>query len=269
MALRRKRPITSATYGLASGSAGQQVLSASVTGDLGSYGMQLPTAKEALGVAFGAEYRTDSYSYLPDEALGSGDLSGSGGASPTIDADTHVMEYFGELRVPLVQGVTGAQDLVFEAGYRYSDYELSGGANTYKLGLQWAPIDDVRFRASFNHAIRSPSLIELYVGQTVTNTSSFSTDPCAGPTPTASLAECERTGVTAAQYNSGSIAPCPSSQCAVLTGGNPELKPEEADTCTVGFTLNPSMLPGFTMSLDWYEIKITGHRRHHSVARHR
>jgi len=242
-----------ATFGLADGSAGQEILSASVTGDLGEYGLQLPSAEQSISVALGTEYRADSYSYLPDEALGSGDLSGSGGASPTIDADTYVMEYFAELRVPLLQGMTGAQDLVFEGGYRYSDYELAGGVDTYKLGLQWAPVDDIRLRASFNHAIRAPSLIELYVPQTVTNTSDYG-DPCAGDTPDATEEECERTGVTPEQY--GNITDCPSSQCAVLTGGNPELMPEEADTITVGFTLNPSFLPGFTMSVDWYEITI-------------
>ncbi len=114
-----------------------------------------------MGVAFGAEYRRDTFGFLPDLALGSGDLSGAGGASPTINADTDVTEAYVEFRVPLVQGMTGAQDLVFETGYRYSDYELSGGVDTYKFGLQWAPVESIRLRGSFNHAIRAPSLIEL------------------------------------------------------------------------------------------------------------
>ncbi len=240
-------------YGLANGSAGQEIFSASMAGDLGAYGVKLPTAEEGVRIALGAEYRLDKFAFLPDQTLGSGDLSGSGGASPTIDNDTDVTDLFVELRVPLVQGLTGVQDLVLEAGYRYSDYELSGGADTYKLGLQWAPIDSIRLRASFNHAIRAPTLMELYVPQTVTNTSDY-TDPCAGPNPSASLEECQRTGMTPAQY--GSVTECPSSQCAVLTGGNQELAPEEADTVTVGFTLTPTFLPGFTMSVDWYEIKV-------------
>jgi iron complex outermembrane receptor protein len=244
-------------YGLANGSAGQEIFAASMTGDLGAYGIKLPTAEDGIGVAFGAEYRLDKFAYLPDQTVGSGDLSGSGGASPTIDADTDVTDLFVELRVPLIQGLTGVQDLTFEAGYRYSDYELSGGADTYKLGLQWSPIDSLRLRASFNHAIRAPTLMELYVNQSVTNTSDY-TDPCStigGNPPTATLEECMRTGVTPAQYAAG-ISPCPSSQCAVLTGGNPELTPEEADTLTVGFSLTPTFLPGFTMSVDWYEITV-------------
>lgn len=241
-------------YGLANGSAGQEIASASMTGDLGNYGMQLPSAEEGVGVAFGAEYRIDRFAFLPDQTLGSGDLSGSGGASPTIDSDTNVTEMFVEFRVPLVQGKTGARDLTFETGYRYSDYELSGGVDTYKFGLQWSPVEDVRLRASFNHAIRAPSLIELFNPQTVTNTSIFSVDPCAGASPTATLAQCQRTGMTAAQY--GFTPQCPAAQCSVLLGGNENLDPEVADTMSVGFTLTPSALPDFSLSVDWYEIEV-------------
>ncbi len=241
-------------YGISNGTAEQKIGAASMTGDLGAYGVKLPTAEGAVQVAFGAEHRVDEFAYLPDATLGTGDLSGSGGASPTIDAVTRVNEAYVEFLVPLVQDRTGVQDLLLEAGYRYSDYELSGGVDTYKFGLQWAPVDSVRLRASFNHAIRAPTLIELYNPQTVTNTSSFSTDPCAGPTPTATREQCERTGVTAAQY--GNIPQCPAAQCAVLTGGNPELIPESADTVSIGFTLSPTALPDFTMSVDWYEISV-------------
>ncbi len=241
-------------YGISNGTAEQKIGAASMTGDLGVYGVKLPTAEGGVQVAFGAEHRVDEFAYLPDATLGTGDLSGAGGASPTIDAVTRVNEAYVEFLVPLVEGRTGAQDLLFETGYRYSDYELSGGVDTYKFGLQWAPVDSVRLRASFNHAIRAPSLIELYNPQTVTNTSNFSTDPCAGPTPTATLEQCQRTGVTAAQY--GNIPQCPAAQCAVLTGGNSELTPEAADTVSIGFTLTPTALPDFTMSVDWYEIQV-------------
>jgi outer membrane receptor protein involved in Fe transport len=176
-----------------------------------------------------------------------------------------VKELFAEVRIPLLQDVAFAKYLDFEAGFRYSDYELSGGVDTYKFGTQWQPIDDIRVRASFNHAIRAPSLIELFVSQTVTQTSDISSDPCAplnGVAATATLAECQRTGVTAAQYGNGlstSLIPqCVSNQCSTLTGGNPDLKPEEADTISFGVTLTPRFLPNFSMSIDWYQIKMEG-----------
>jgi outer membrane receptor protein involved in Fe transport len=252
-----------AAYGVSNGTTSQEILSASTTGDLGGYGMKLPTANEGVAIALGLERRVDGFAYLPDQTLGSGDLSGSGGASPTIDSSTGVTELFGELRVPLVQGKKGAEDLIFEAGYRYSDYELSGGVSTYKFGLQWAPINDIRLRGSFNRAIRAPSLIELFNPQSVTQTSDVAIDPCA-PTilangtvvpPTATLEQCQRTGVTAAQYAAG-IPQCVSNQCSVLTGGNEQLKPETADTLSLGFTVTPGALPDFTASVDWYQIKL-------------
>ena len=232
------------TYGVTNGVSTQQIVSGSVTGDLGAYGIKLPTASEGIGTAFGLERRVDSLAFLPDLVIGSGDLSGGSGEATTVDNSTNVNEAFVEVRVPLIQDRTGAQDLVFEAGYRYSDYALSGGTDTYKLGLQWQPINSLRLRASFNHAIRAPSLLELYSPQTVTQTSAVSTDPCS-PTEggtvaaAASLAECQRTGVTAAQYGDGlatnTITQCPANQCATVLGGNPLLEPESADTLSFRF----------------------------------
>ena len=143
------------------------------------YGLKLPTASDGIGVAFGAESRVDALAFLPDLVIGSGDLSGGSGEATTVDNETKVTEGFIEFRVPLIQDRAGAKDLVFETGYRYSDYALSGGADTYKLGLQWQPIDSLRLRGSFNHAIRAPSVLELYSPQTVTQTSALSSDPCA------------------------------------------------------------------------------------------
>lgn len=254
-----------AAYGIANGSTSQKIFSAGVTGDLGNYGITVPTAQTGVGVAAGVEYRGDTFTYLPDLALGSGDLLGGSGASPTIDESTGVKEIYFETRVPLLEDKAFARLLEVEAGYRYSDYDLSGGVDTYKVGMQWAPIDDVRFRASYNHAIRAPGLVELYVSQTVTQTSDVAVDPCAplnGVAATATLEQCQRTGVTAAQYGNGlttnTIPQCVSNQCATLTGGNPDLKPEEADTLSIGVTLTPAFLPNFSMSIDWYQIEMKG-----------
>lgn len=238
------------------GTVTERIVSGSVNGDLGNYGVVSPLASDGVAVAFGFERRKDSLEFEPDRASLSGDLSGFGGASVAIDAEDSVQEYFTEIRAPLVQNRPGAQDLVLEAGWRYSDYDLSGGVDTWKLGLQWAPVDDVRFRASLQQAIRAPNIIELFTPQGVTNSQILTSDPCAGPTPAASLVQCQRTGVTAAQY--GLIPQCPAGQCSVSTGGNPLLDPEEARTVSVGFTATPRFLPGLTASLDWYRIEVDG-----------
>jgi outer membrane receptor protein involved in Fe transport len=79
-------------------------------------------------------------------------------------------------------------------------------------------------------------------------------DPCAGATPAASAAQCARTGVTQAQY--GSIIQCPSDTCSSLGGGNPALKPETADTVTLGMVLTPRQIRNFSFSVDYYHIKV-------------
>ena len=240
---------------LAYGTVQQEVFHADVTAELGHYGLKLPGAEDGVGLNFGVERRVESLAYQPDETSGSGDLGGGSGAAPTIANGFSVNEAFVEARVPILHGVTGAQDLVFETGYRYSDYSTAAGkANSFKFGLQWAPIQDIRFRASFQRAIRAPNIIELFNPATVTQTSTVGVDPCATGSPTATAAACLNTGVSAAQY--GHVPQCPAGQCSALEGGNSDLQPEVANTTSLGFTVTPAFLPGFTGSVDYYRISL-------------
>src|SRR5690606_11368498 len=151
-------------------------------------------------------------------------------------------------------------------GYRYSDYTIDIETNTYKVGLQWAPTDDIRFRASYQKAVRAPNILELFTPVSVTNSAQLDLDPCApasaATAATATLAQCMAQGVTPAQYGDGTraggntIAQCPSNQCSVLTGGNPDLQPEEAKTYSFGFTFTPAFIRGLTASLDYFHIKL-------------
>jgi outer membrane receptor protein involved in Fe transport len=243
------------TTGTSRGSIAERIIEGTVTGDLGEYGIKSPWANDGVGVALGFHHRRDHLEYAPDQAQLSGDLSGAGGASVTVDNSLRVQEVFGEIRVPLVQDMPFARDVTAEAGYRYSDYNTGIQAKTWKLGLEWAPVEDIRFRGSYQKAIRAPSILELYTPQSVTNTSQVAEDPCAAnATAPATLAQCQRTGITPAQY--GVIPNCPSGQCAVLTGGNPNLTPEQARTFSVGFTTTPHWVPGLVASVDYYRIKL-------------
>lgn len=242
------------SLGTAYGTVTQKTIATNATADLGKYGLTIPTATSGIGVAVGSEYRKEALAYLPDKGSQSGDLAGFSGASPAIKGDYSVQEEYLEFRAPLVQERPFAQDLVFEGGLRHSQYTNSGGVNTHKLALQYAPTTDVRFRTSFQRAIRAPNIIELYNPMSVTNTSTISSDPCAGATPTASLTNCMRTGVTALQY--GTIGQCPAGQCSVLRGGNPGVLPETSNTMSFGFTLTPRFLPDFTASIDYYKIEV-------------
>jgi iron complex outermembrane recepter protein len=241
--------------GLSEGSTTEQILSGSISADLTRYGIALPTATDGLGIAFGAEYRSEESELRTDANFQSNDLAGQG--APTLDTfgSFDVSEVFVEARMPLLQGKPFAESLSVEAGYRYSDYSLGFDTDTYKLGLEWSPVEDLRLRGSYQRAVRSPNIQELFLQERVQLDGS--TDPCAnatGETPERTAEECARSGVMAAQY--GNILSNPSEQYNGLVGGNPDLEPEESDTYSFGFVLQPRFLAGLSMTVDYYDIKV-------------
>jgi outer membrane receptor protein involved in Fe transport len=247
------------TPGFQQGETNEQILSGAITGDLGVYGVKMPWASDGLGIAVGAEYRRESSELRTDIAFQTGDLAGQGGATIGTTGAFDVREMFMEARLPIAQDKVGAQVLSAEVGYRYSDYSLGFNTDTYKFGMDWAPVEDVRLRASYQRAVRAPNIQELFRAQVVQLDGS--TDPCAvdNPgvdTPQASAAACALTGVTAAQY--GQIVTNPAGQYNGLTGGNPDLQPEESDTYSYGFVLTPRFLQGFSFAVDYFDIKVDG-----------
>lgn len=229
----------------------QIVYGGTVGSDLGAYGVKLPWASSGVGVSFGAEHRTEKLVFQPDEATISGDLSGGSGSSPPLTGSYSVKEMFGEVKVPLAQNKPFIDALELSASYRHSDYSTGKIANTYGLGLDWAPIKQVRLRGSYQRAVRAPTIQDLYNPQSV-GLDGPTDDPCAGDSPSATLAQCARTGVTAAQY--GTLAANSSNQYQALTGGNTTLKPEVADTYTAGIVLQPAR--DLTLTLDAFKIDI-------------
>jgi outer membrane receptor protein involved in Fe transport len=241
------------THGQQAGYTEEQLLSGSITGDLGQWGVQSPWAKSPVAVSLGAEYRAEYLEQTTSDADQHGDLYGAGGvATGTPRSGFNVTEGFGEVRVPLVQDVPFVRDLTATAGYRYSSYSTAGNVTSYKYGLEWQPIDDFRLRGSFNRAVRAPNVLESFAPQSV-GLGSYS-DPCASSSPTATLAQCELSGVTAAQY--GHLLQCPASQCNVLLGGNRNVGAEKSNTLTYGIVLTPTFLDGVTATVDYFDIKV-------------
>ena len=230
----------------------ERVVNASVTGDLGSYGMKLPTANSGLFVNFGAEYREESSELLPDASYQNGDGAGQGGATLPISGGYRAKDVFAEARMALVEDRAFARSLSVEAGYRYSDYSLDFTTDTYKLGLEWSPVQDLRARASFQRAARIPNVAELFAVRSVGLNGTI--DVCAGPTPTLTPEQCARTGVTPELY--GNITINQAAQYNGFTGGTPDLKPEEADTLSFGLAYQPSFVPGLRMQVDYFSIEI-------------
>jgi iron complex outermembrane receptor protein len=131
-----------------------------------------------------------------------------------------VKEIYGEIVMPLMDG------LEFNGAARYTDYSNSGGVNTWKAGLTYMPIDDITFRVTQSRDIRAPNLSELFDAGT-------------------------------ARSNSVDIGGASTPFIQNLQG-TPTVGPEEADAFGFGVVLQPRFLPGFALSLDYYDIEVDG-----------
>ncbi len=241
--------------GLQKGYTQQQVQGASLVADLSNYGLKLPTARHGVSVAFGLERRKEALKLETDLELSSFDLSGEGG--PLIGQAGKVTsnEYFGEVHVPLISHRPFFERLSVMGSYRHSAYNTGITTNTYGVSGKWEPVEQYRFRTSYNRAVRAANIIELF-GPQQNNLTNLS-DPCGAAAVAAGTAatpaQCANSGVTAAQY--GSIAlDSPAGQYNFLQGGNPALSPERADSYTVGLLFTP--IKNLTGSIDWWSIKV-------------
>ena len=197
-----------------------------------------------LSLAFGAEYRKAQASQIVDPISASrkaangvrgfptsaiGGLGGFQQSNPQpLDGQYSIKEGFVEIDVPLAKDMPLASALNLNAAVRYADYSTAGGATTWKVGLTYSPVRDVRLRATQSRDIRAPNLAELFTSSQQTNGVGVR-DPLFGGATTVIVQQ---------------------------TTGNLDLAPEEADTFTGGIVYQPSWLPGATFSADYYDIDI-------------
>ena len=245
--------------GIQTGSIDQFVYQGIITGDLANIGVKSPWSSEGIQLAFGAEYRKDRLTNTTDNLLATEQLSGSGGATIGIDGETAVTDLFTEVRVPIAEGLTFADTLSVDAAYRYSDYDTLT-TDTYKFGMDWAPIQDIKFRGSYQKAVRAANVVELFTAQGF-NLFDLPGDPCGAdlagdPETAAPDALCLATGVPANLLRAGALD-SPAGQYNFLQGGRADLVPEESETVTFGIILQPRFLPKLSMSIDYFDIEIT------------
>lgn len=232
----------------------QQVLAASLAGEL------FDTWAGPIDFSTGAEYRKASARFVPDSFLASGDVSGFNAALPTKGSES-VKEVYGEVRVPLLKDSPLGERASVNGAFRYSDYDLAGvgGVWTYSVGGEYAPVSDITVRGQFQHAIRAPNVGELFGGNTTSGPSAV--DPCSSRQPTAQQtaavrAICVATGVPAASVFTLSVQP--NTFINQVSGGNPNVGPEESDTTTFGLVLQPRFVPGLALSVDYFKINLDG-----------
>ncbi len=145
---------------------------------------------------------------------------------PAINGKFDVTELFTELDFPLLATARG-RSLSTNLAWRYSDYSLSGGIHSAKLGLDVGISEFLRFRTTFSRDVREPTFSERFDFQ---GGGGSIEDPL---------------------FNGQQF------QTTSINGGNPGLDPEEADTLTAGFVVQPRAIPGLQVSLDYYEISLT------------
>jgi outer membrane receptor protein involved in Fe transport len=143
-----------------------------------------------------------------------------------VDGKFDVKEAFAEINIPILSDLPFAESLTANAAVRWADYSGSGTIWSYKGGLEWQAIPDLRLRATYSRDVRAASLSERFDVQRTNG--SVSNDP-----------------VTGQSYN-----------FSQTTGGNPNVDPERADTLTAGVVLQPTFLPGFAMSVDYFDVSI-------------
>ena len=226
----------------------------------------------AVDFVVGMEYRDESVNSTPDaltqttQTLPDGTVVGTGqvGSTSGVNVESYsylgitdgsftVAEVFGETLIPLVQGVTGIESLELELAARYSEHSVTGGDLTWKSGLNWTLMDEIRVRSTYSHAVRAPNINELYAPEEVGAANMV--DPCHednlpnGPNPENRATNCAALGMAPDFQSSADFG-----TRGVKTSGNENLSAETADTLTVGIVVQP--VEGLSLAVDYWDMSI-------------
>lgn len=228
--------------------------------------VKLPWANNSLAVSAGVEKRFEYGNLEPDECLKLAPASCQGGAGGNllpISGGYRVNEVFAEANLPIVEDADWARSLGLELGARRSSYDtLSDAVETWKVGLNWVPNDQLLLRVMQQEATRAPNVRELFSPIT-RGLDNATQDPCSvanAANITAQIsALCVSTGMLPVQV--GTVADIISGQIQTFDGSDPVAAPdaETADTFTAGFVWTPDfdMFDTFTLSADYYDIDIS------------
>lgn len=206
--------------------------------------------------AIGVEARWMELDDTPDENMLTGNLYGFSSAGITRGKDK-VKEVFGELDIPLLAGVTGAQDLTLNLSGRYTDYDSYGSDTTYKIGMNYSPAGWMRLRATTGTSYRAPAIFEQYLSPT----SGFipqANDPChlygSDNLPGSTVYEnCASEGLAPTFSQGNSI------QVNSAGGAELGLSSEDSRANTVGLILQPPLpeaVGDLSFAIDWWKIKV-------------
>jgi|688.fasta_scaffold51943_2 outer membrane receptor protein involved in Fe transport len=235
---------------LATGEISQLNLGGFLAGDTSGF-FNLPGG--AIGFSVGAEYRRETLRYDLDDLTQEGYAFYN--AIPTFSSPAfEVKEAFGEIQLPLLKDVPFFQELTLRGNGRISDYKGATGT-TYSYGAEitWKPIQDITFRGTYARAVRAPNLSEVFspAGQ---NFAPGFVDPCS--TRNLATGSANRQANCTAAGRPATYDFVYSSSLEISSGGNPTLTQETSDSFTGGILLQPSFIPGLSLSADFYDITV-------------
>lgn len=233
----------------------QHVAHADVRGTLGSITQGAAPVTIDIGVEYQANRSSADFDAVTEAGLN------AGGRLPDVKGRYDVKEIFTEAAVPLLANAPFAHDLIVRGAVRASDYSTAGHAFSYNYGAEWSPVQGVRLRVSRAQSVRAPNIGELFTP----GRQSFPTglkDPCIGITAVTAgrLADNCRAdaGVAANIAANGSFTTTAADTQAVISqsGGNERLKVEKGQSFSAGIVIEPGLVPGLTLSADYYSIKV-------------
>jgi outer membrane receptor protein involved in Fe transport len=235
---------------VAKGSTSQFDLTAFVSGDTSKF-FNLPGGP--VGIVLGAEYRTDNVTYDQDSLVNLGYTFYN--AIPSFHAKkSKVKEAFGEVSFPIFRDRPFLNELEVDGAARVSNYNLgtTGTVWAYNVNGIYSPVEGLRLRGNYARAVRAPNQVELFspAGQNFFTIN----DPCSvtnvNQGSSNRAANCLAAGIPAGTNIIYGQTP------GYLSGGNPNLQAEKSDSWTFGFVAQPKFLPGFSATVDYYNITV-------------
>ncbi len=217
----------------------------------------------------GAEYRIDDINSIPDDVARDGLFFGFF-ADQGATGEKWTRELFGEVELPILAGVPGADQLVVNLSTRWTDDEFYGSDITWAAKIGWRPVNSLLLRATAGTSFRAPNVREVFLK----NQSGFLnvTDPCFLPADAIDdltgeyipandnrepqvFENCLRTGADPYSLDNNGFN---TYSAEIARGGTENLEAETSDSFTYGFAWEQPFMDGFNLTLGatYYQIEI-------------
>lgn len=224
-----------------------------------------------VGAAFGATIRRDEIDDTPGEATLAGNVANFTTSGITAGR-TVAKELFGEVEVPLLEGVPMIERLTLSGAARYTHVDATRrdgvqdkfSDTTWKIGADWAVTDWLRFRGTWGTSFRAPALFELFLENQTGFAGQQDIDPCirtaarlaAGAISQRIFDNCAADGI--GPNFAGGVSPA----TIVSGGGIGALKPETSTARTVSVILTPDLSGALwgglktRLAVDYFDIEV-------------